>query len=90
MDNKSWDKARLAEWKKFWESEMGVEALKKMEILKANCLENAMVAADNETIAGFVARAAGIELVKQDILTGIEAADRALEKERGKKKQTEA
>ena len=32
--NKAWDKAKLSEWKKFWESEMGVEALKKMDILK--------------------------------------------------------
>lgn len=84
--NKAWDKAKLSEWKKFWESEMGVEALKKMDILKNNCLEQAMGTASNETIAGFVARAAGIELVIQDILTGIQVANEALEKEGSKKK----
>lgn len=82
--NKVWDKAKLSEWKKFWESEMGIEALKKMDILKKNCLEKAMGVADNETIAGFVARAAGIELVVQDILTGVEAANKALEKDKKK------
>ncbi len=85
--NKAWDKAKLSEWKRFWESEMGVEALKKMEALKNNCIEQAMGTASNETIAGFVARAAGIELVMQDILTGIQIADKELEKEGRKKKQ---
>lgn len=85
--NKPWDKAKLSEWKKFWESEMGVEALKKMETLKNNCIEQAMGTASNEAIAGFVARAAGIELVMQDILTGIQIADKELEKEGRKKKQ---
>ena len=46
-----------------------------------------MGTASNETIAGFVARAAGIELVIQDILTGIQVANEALEKEGSKKKK---
>ena len=79
MDNKkneAWDKPKLQEWKKFWESEMGQEALGKMREIKDQCLADSMGQADPNFIAAYVGRAAGVELILQDIQAGITAADR--------------
>ena len=76
MDNKPWDKAKLEEWKKFWESEMGQEALSKMRQIKDQCLHDSMMQSDPNFISAYVGRAAGIELVLQDIQVGINAAER--------------
>lgn len=85
MNNQSWDKAKLEEWKKFWESEMGVEALNKMQTLKEQCLTLAMTPTDPNAVAFYVGRAGGIDLVLQDIQAGINALEGLAEKE-GKKK----
>ena len=77
MNNQSWDKAKLEEWKKFWESEMGKEALAKMKALKEQCLNVALNPTDPNVIAFYVGRAGGIELVIQDIQAGIRAAEEA-------------
>lgn len=76
MDNKPWDKAKLDEWKKFWESEMGQEALAKMRKIKEQCLADSMGQADPNFVSAYVGRAAGVELVLQDIQAGIDAANR--------------
>ena len=75
MDNKAWDKPKLQEWKKFWESEMGQEALAKMRAIKEQCSNDSMGQANPDMIAAYVGRAAGIELVLQDIQVGINAAN---------------
>ena len=73
MDNKAWDKPKLQEWKKFWESEMGQEALAKMLRIKDLCLTHALEQTDPDTIAFFVGRAGGVDLVLQDIQAGVNA-----------------
>lgn len=78
MDNeesKAWDKQKLQEWKKFWESEMGQEAIKKMRAIKEQCLGDAMGEADPNLVAAYVGRAAGVELILQDIQAGITALE---------------
>ena len=81
---KAWDKAKLEEWKKFWDSEMGQEALKKMEFLKNDILERALAPAQTEAVTYYVGRAAGVDLVIQDIKAGFDAL-KELEKEENKK-----
>ena len=73
MDNKAWDKPKLQEWKKFWESEMGQEALAKMLHIKDLCLTHALEQTDPDAVAFFVGRAGGVDLVLQDIQAGINA-----------------
>ena len=80
MENQPWDKAKLEEWKKFWESEMGQEALAKMKSLKMRCLDFAVQAKTDE-VTFYVGRAAGIDLILQDIEAGIRAANEAKKKE---------
>lgn len=75
MDNKAWDKPKLQEWKKFWESEMGQEAIAKMNYIKGLCLSHALEETAPDAIAFFVGRAGGVDLVLQDIQAGINALD---------------
>lgn len=82
MDNQSWDKAKLADWKRMWESDMGKEALNKMKQLKDLCLDSALKESNSDAINFYVGRAAGIDLVMIDIQTGIEAAEEAANKEK--------
>ena len=81
MENKPWDKAKLEEWKKFWESEMGKEAIAKMERIKNQCFELSMQQTDPNVVAFYVGRAGGIDLVLQDIRVGIESLANLAEKE---------
>lgn len=73
--NKPWPKNKIKDWKKFWTSEMGQEAIGKMQAIKSLCLDYALQADTNEKIAGFVARAAGVDLVIGDIQQGILLAE---------------
>lgn len=82
MDNQPWDKARLTEWKKFWESEMGKEAVAKMNKLKTELLDESMRRINAEEISWCTARAAGIQIVLDDIQTGIKMADEAAKREK--------
>ena len=77
MDKQAWDKAKLEEWKKFWESEMGQEAIAKMQAIKENMLSNAMGQLNPDAIAACVGRAAGIDLILQDIEDGFIALGNA-------------
>lgn len=87
MDNQSWDKAKLEEWKNFWNSEMGQEAIKRMKYLREQQINNSMTQSDTGMIAAFVGRAAGIEMVLQDIDGGFNALKQMeKEEEKGKKK----
>ena len=75
MDNQPWDKAKLEEWKRFWESEMGQEALRKMRSLKEQCLTLSMTPTDPNVVSYYVGRAGGIDLVLQDIEAGFNALE---------------
>ena len=86
MNNQPWDKAKLEEWKKFWESEMGQEAIKKMQSLKDVCLRRALDVAEPEKISFYVGRAGGIDLVLTDIETGFLTLDELKKKEGNKPK----
>lgn len=68
-----WDKAKLQEWKKFWESEMGQEAIKKIVAIKEDYTNKSMTSSDPNWIAACIGRAAGVELVLQMIETGLVA-----------------
>ena len=87
MDKKEpWTPGKLGEWKLFWESEMGKEALKKMESLRSQLLEQAQMVNKPEDIQFYVGRAAGVGIVLLDIETGIKAAEEAQKKEAEPKK----
>ena len=87
MDNQSWDKAKLEEWKKFWESDMGKEALAKMQAIKEQMLTEAINQVDTKMITACVGRAAGIDLIMQDIQAGFNALANLKEKEEPTKKK---
>lgn len=72
-----WSDVEMAQWLSFWASDMGTRALEKMEKLKANTLDFAMQAGSNEAIAACVNRAAGIQVVIDDIKHGIDIAERS-------------
>lgn len=83
MNNEGpWNKTKLEEWKKFWDSEMGQEALKKMNNLKQQCLNLAMQPTDPNTVNFYTGRAAGIDVVLQDIQAGFDALAKEKEKEK--------
>lgn len=88
MNSQPWDNAKLAEWKKFWESEMGKEALSKINDLREMALNLALQQSSSDAITYYVGRAAGIDLVLTDIRTGIEAAEKAAKEEQEKAKKT--
>ena len=75
MDNQPWDKAKLKEWKEFWDSEMGQEAIKKMTNLKNQCFDFALGQSDPNGIAFYIGRAGGIDLILQDIEAGFKALE---------------
>lgn len=81
MNNQPWDKAKLEEWKKFWNSEMGQEAISKMLSLKDTCMKFALEAVEPDKVAYYVGRAGGIDLVLTDIDAGFRALDELKEKE---------
>lgn len=81
MNNQPWDKAKLEEWKKFWNSEMGQEAINKMQTLKDTCLRFALEATVPDQVNFYVGRAGGIDLVLTDIDAGFRALDELKEKE---------
>ena len=85
MENKPWDKAKLEEWKKFWESDMGKEAIDKMQRLKNQCFELSMQPTDPNAVAYYIGRAGGIDLVLQDIQAGITALEEFGKEDKQKK-----
>lgn len=81
-----WSKAELEEWKKFWESEMGQRALEKMRNIKQQLVDTSMTQQDEGAIAAYIGRAAGIEIVLEDIQAGFDALTKITEKEEEEKK----
>ena len=87
MDNQSWDKAKIADWKRFWESDIGQEYLAKLEEVKQILFVNIMNSVEKEgTIMNLAGRAAGIEIVIQDIKQGIIAANENEKEDKAAKK----
>lgn len=85
-ESQAWGIDKLSEWKSFWDSEMGKEAINKMLTLKTQCLELAMQPADPNAVNFYVGRAGGIDLVLQDIQAGFDSLEQLKEKEgKGKK-----
>jgi len=84
MDNtydEAWDKAQLAEWAKFWNTDLGQAYLAKLRRLKESHTNSALTQDTAEKVMGMAGRAAGIGLVIDDIETGILAAHEASKKE---------
>ena len=75
MDNQSWDKwpkAKVEEWTKFWGSEMGQEALNRINAIKQMQIDLAMTQGEPNLVAAYIGRAAGVEMILQDIQAGFD------------------
>ena len=81
MDNQPWDSAKLADWKRMWESDMGKEAIAKFQSIREYYIDSSLGQTNPDVITALVGRAAGVDAVLQDIQTGIDAANKAAEKE---------
>lgn len=71
MDYK-FNKAELADFKRFWEGEVGKKYLKKIEETKKQLLDAAMSSVDRDYVYRSTAIANGFESVLQDIKATIE------------------
>ena len=79
--NEAWDKAQLAQWAEFWNSELGQDYLKQLNDMKTSLLDSAVTQDTAEKVMGMAGRAAGVGLVITSIQTGIVAAKQAKERE---------
>ena len=84
----SWDKAKIADWARFWNSDIGQEYLAKLEEVKQLVFMNIMNSADKEALANLAGRAAGIEVVIQDIKQGIVTGKENEKEDRAKSKKS--
>lgn len=73
MNNQPWNKDQLKEWAKFWQSDIGVAYLEKLDNTKQLILDAVMNNTDKEMLSNLAGRAAGVALVIEDIKAGIEA-----------------
>ena len=85
MNNQPWSKEQLKEWAKFWQSDIGVAYLEKLNNTKQLILDAIMNNTDKEMLSNLAGRAAGVALVIEDIKAGIETAKE--EDKKAKKKQ---
>lgn len=79
------NKAELADFKRFWEGDIGKKYIEKMKYLKGQLVDKAMGAYDRDGSAFFAHIANGVDTVIKDIETLISATD---EKEAKAKKDT--
>lgn len=86
MDYK-FNKAELADFKRFWESEVGEKYKKKIEETKKQLLEAAMGTADKDYVLRSVYIANGLESILLDIKATIANNE---EKKGGKQPKTDA
>lgn len=82
----STERAKLVAWKKLWESDAGKDAIERMERLKEQNLLTAMNVNTNvvnpaEWVQTFTSRAAGIQLVLDEIARGIQLLEEEQRKE---------
>ena len=87
MSSDKWDKVDFAEWKRFWQSEVGQKAFSQMQDFKLLALDEALRAvrnadSTNEEIVRRISRAEGINQILQFIQLNISRAN-----DKGKKKE---
>lgn len=75
MDYK-FSKAEIADFKRFWEGDVGKKYIKKMEETKKQLLEAAMGSVDRDYVYRSTAIANGFESVLQDIKAIIENTEK--------------
>lgn len=63
-----WSATKRRNFKKFWESDMGLESMQILEDLKQHYLSQALTLTDNEQIAARIHKAAGIDEAIQYII----------------------
>ena len=80
------DKAELAEFKQFWEGDVGKKYMKKMKDTKEQLLDTAMGSMDNDYILRSTAIANGFQSVIVDIESMIKAFNIGKKEEEVKKK----
>ena len=73
MNNQSFNETQTKDWAKFWEGELGQIYLQRLENTKQLILNEIMNCTDKEALSNLAGRAAGVEIIIQDILAGIEA-----------------
>lgn len=81
MDYK-FSKAELADFKRFWEGEIGKKYIKKMKKTKEQLLEVAMKSLDRDQGSYHAAVANGIDSILLDIKATIENVDKTNEEEK--------
>lgn len=79
-------KAELADFKRFWESEVGKKYIKKMEETKKQLLDAAMGSMDTDYILRSTAIANGFQSVLSDIEATINGMENNKKKKEGKDK----
>jgi len=77
MQPKQWSKEELANWKAFWESDMGKIAISKIKELGEAFGYASLQTTKTDEIVAYTGRRAGIEAVLADIQTGIQLANEA-------------
>ena len=85
MNNQSFNEEQTKEWSKFWSGELGKLYLERLGNTKQLILNEIMNCADKEMLSNLAGRAAGIELIIQDILAGVEAGKDKGKEEKAKK-----
>jgi hypothetical protein len=86
--DEEWDNAKFYQWEKFWQSSMGKEAMAKFEALKRENLDFCMresLAGRTDTVLAAVSRAAGIDIIIEDIRAGIAIAKERRKEDEDKK-----
>ena len=73
--DKEFTKADLADFKRFWESEVGKKYIAKMEETRKQLLQIAMGTADRDQVCRGVAIANGFDSILQDIDATIKSAE---------------
>ena len=88
MENNTWDKAKIADWKRFWDSELGQDYLAKLDATKQMIFLEIMNNSNREVLSNLAGRAAGIEIIIQDIKQGILTAEQNEKEEKKTAKKT--
>ena len=73
MNSQPFNETQAKDWAKFWESDIGKLYLERLENTKQLILGEIMTCTDKEALSNLAGRAAGVELIMQDILAGVEA-----------------
>ncbi len=86
MDNPLFNEKQTKDWAKFWQGELGELYLQRLDNTKQLILAEIMNNADKEMLSNLAGRAAGIELIIQDIRAGILAGNNKAKEAKAKVK----